>query len=94
MSFNDIENEDRPKTPSEEDCCGNSCNPCIFDVHKKLLDEWGKKKLNKLKVPPDKNFLSLLRYSKFIIIDISEASEDCIFIQLECGSGVLNIYQF
>ncbi|OXU19989.1 hypothetical protein TSAR_001739 [Trichomalopsis sarcophagae] len=86
-SSNDTETDnDRPPTPTEEDCCGNACNPCIFDVHKKLLKEWENKKLKKLKETPHKNLLHLTQYSKFIIRDIAESSEDSIFISLHCVS--------
>lgn len=88
-SCDDAEDDNRPNTPAEEDCCGNACNPCVFDVHKKLLEAWEKKKLNERKIPPDKNYLSLTRYNKFIIKDIRKACEECIFIQLECGSGMI-----
>lgn len=92
-SSNDTESDnDRPPTPTKEDCCGNACNPCIFDVHKKLLKEWENKKLNKLKETPDRNLLFLTRYSKFVIRDIAEASEDSIFISLHCVSGIYNYY--
>lgn len=39
----------RPITPSEEDCCHSACDPCIFDVHKKLLEEYERKKKTKYK---------------------------------------------
>jgi hypothetical protein len=85
-SFDDVENDDRPKTPMEEDCCGNACNPCIFDIHKKLLREWENGKYNKIKKYAT-NFLSLIQYKKFIVKDITEGSEDCLIIQLDCASG-------
>ncbi|XP_058793450.1 NADH-cytochrome b5 reductase-like [Phymastichus coffea] len=80
------ENDHRPVTPSEEDCCGNSCNPCIFDVHKKLVEEWEKRKLDKIKRVYNENCLSLLQYKRFIVRAIKRSSEDCIIIDIECGS--------
>lgn len=74
---------DRPQTPKEEDCCGNGCNPCIFDVHKKLLDQWNEKKLQK----PKNYYLSPIKYNKFIINDVTTASKDCLFLYLNCESS-------
>ena len=81
------ENDDRPKTPNEDDCCGNSCNPCIFDVHKRLVEDWKKKKVNNLKVSPENNYLSLTKYNRFLITNITKACEDCIFIEIKIESG-------
>lgn len=79
----DSNDDDRPKTPLEEDCCGNGCIPCVFDVHKRLLNEWENKKAQDVKVKISNNLLSLLSYKTFIIADISETSEDYILVNLE-----------
>ncbi|XP_023245078.1 NADH-cytochrome b5 reductase-like [Copidosoma floridanum] len=79
--------DNRPPTPVEEDCCGNGCNPCIFDIHKKLLEKWNKEKFDKLNdTLLDKNYLSPVKYSAFIIDKITKACEDCIFVCLNCKS--------
>lgn len=88
-SSNYIKDDNRPKTPTEDDCCGNGCSPCIFDIHKKLLEEWNNKKLNQSSLSLIKNSLSPLKYNRFIVKDIAKASEDCVFIQLNCGLGIL-----
>ncbi|KYN36102.1 NADH-cytochrome b5 reductase-like protein [Trachymyrmex septentrionalis] len=78
---NDYE-DNRPKTPLEEDCCGSGCTPCIFDVHKTLLKEWENRK-TRAEVKTIDNLLSLLSYKTFVITDISDASKDYILIYLE-----------
>ncbi|KAL7293350.1 hypothetical protein TKK_0013120 [Trichogramma kaykai] len=75
---------DRPQTPSQEDCCGNSCNPCIFDVHQKLLKEWEEKKNCKFNELRGENYLSLIKYKKFVVKSIVEASENCIYLEIKC----------
>lgn len=75
--------DDRPKTPLNEDCCGNGCVPCIFDVHKRLLSEWENRKAQDIKVKITSNLLSPLMYKAFVITDISETSEDYILVCLE-----------
>lgn len=88
MNLNDACNiddneEDRPKTPLEEDCCGSGCTPCVFDIHKTLLQEWESRKLQRVKIKPTHNLLSPLSYKTFVITDISKASEDYFLIHLE-----------
>ena len=31
-----------PKKPSDSDCCGSGCSPCVFEVYEKLLLECNK----------------------------------------------------
>ncbi|XP_071563929.1 NADH-cytochrome b5 reductase-like isoform X1 [Temnothorax nylanderi] len=79
---NDDNDDERPKTPLEEDCCGSGCTPCIFDVHKTLLREWeGRKTQAKVKIAD--NLLCLLSYKPFVITNISDTSEDYISVCLE-----------
>ncbi|XP_067207537.1 NADH-cytochrome b5 reductase-like isoform X2 [Linepithema humile] len=81
---NDYNNEDDgPKMPLEEDCCGSGCTPCVFDVYKILLKEWESRKIQDVKVKTSSNLLSLLSYKTFIIKDISETSEDYFLVHLE-----------
>lgn len=89
-SLSDGKIDERPTTPTEDDCCGNSCNPCIFDVHKKLVDEWTKRKLDQIKRNCNKNCLSLLQYKRFIVRAVTKSSEDCIILDIECGSGKIS----
>lgn len=85
MSLNNYcnNNDDRPKMPLEEDCCGSGCTPCVFDVYKILLKEWESKKKQDVKVKMSSNLLSLLSYKTFIITDIFETSEEYFLIYLE-----------
>ncbi|KAJ8687438.1 hypothetical protein QAD02_023232 [Eretmocerus hayati] len=89
-SYTEIKDDDYPQAPNEEDCCGNGCDPCIFDVHKRLVEEWEKKKSDKTTKLPQKNFLSLIQYQKFIVDSILKSSEDCILINLNCGLENMN----
>lgn len=29
-----------PPTPDINDCCGNGCEPCIFDLHDQAMDQY------------------------------------------------------
>lgn len=29
-----------PPAPELEDCCGNGCDPCIFDLHSLAMDDY------------------------------------------------------
>ncbi|XP_029673964.1 NADH-cytochrome b5 reductase-like isoform X1 [Formica exsecta] len=80
--YND-DDDDRPKTPMNEDCCGSGCTPCVFDVHKTLLKEWKSKKTQNVKVETNNNLLSLLSYKVFIITDVFETSEDYFLVHLK-----------
>lgn len=96
-NYNDNNDDDRPKTPLDEDCCGSECTPCIFDVHKTLLKEWESRKTqNNVKVKTSNNLLSPLSYKVFIITDISETSEDYFLVYLkysECETkNGINLY--
>lgn len=31
-----------PPQPELEDCCGNGCDPCIFDLHAMQMDSYRK----------------------------------------------------
>jgi len=82
--YNNCSNDDdRPKMPLEEDCCGSGCTPCVFDVYKMLLKEWESNKIQNVKVKTSSNLLSLLSYKTFIITNISETSEDYFLVHLE-----------
>ena len=78
----DENNSSRPVTPSNDECCGNSCTPCIFDVHKKLLDQWEKRKNQGIKGERIKNALSPLSYKKFEVTKIGEVADEFIKINL------------
>lgn len=80
--YTDLNDDGRPIIPKQEDCCGQGCNPCIFDIYQKLLQEWKDKKLNTKQIDLfSKNYLSPIKYNKFIVNAIEKASEDCIFIE-------------
>ncbi|CAK9831558.1 NADH-cytochrome b5 reductase-like [Anthophora retusa] len=73
----------RPVTPSEEDCCHSGCNPCIFDVHEKLLEEYEKKRKQNVQMQKKKNILNLISYENFIVVKIEETSQCYILLSLK-----------
>ncbi|KAK0167472.1 hypothetical protein PV327_004867 [Microctonus hyperodae] len=72
---------DRPQTPDENNCCGNGCNPCIFDIHKQLLDKWNKKE--SIQRNESKNLLDPLSYKLFFIQEIRNINSDYVIIYLK-----------
>ncbi|MDR9433170.1 MAG: oxidoreductase-like domain-containing protein [Spiribacter sp.] len=29
-----------PREPDWDECCGNGCNPCVFDLYEQRLERW------------------------------------------------------
>ncbi|XP_015588769.1 NADH-cytochrome b5 reductase-like [Cephus cinctus] len=87
-SEEDNENMCRPTTPNEADCCGNGCDPCILDVHKRLLEQWKTNKLAGVHERHKRNLLNLVEYKKFIVTGIETASADSIFIRLKYKGNI------
>jgi hypothetical protein len=29
-----------PSRPEDYECCGNGCEPCVFDLHAQAVDRW------------------------------------------------------
>ncbi|XP_078050581.1 NADH-cytochrome b5 reductase-like [Augochlora pura] len=87
MNIDNTNNRDndnsRPATPSDEDCCHNGCNPCIFDIHAKLLEEYEKKEKGNVKVEISKNILCQFSYKTFVITDIKEAADTYVLLVLK-----------
>lgn len=82
----------RPITPSDEDCCHNSCDPCIFDIHQRLLEEYERRKKEKVKKQNEKNLLCLSSYKTFTIVDIKQASECYILLSLKYKGISVNFF--
>ncbi|XP_012144364.2 NADH-cytochrome b5 reductase-like isoform X1 [Megachile rotundata] len=78
----DSENS-RPATPSEEDCCHNACDPCIFDIHKKLLEEYYRRKKQNVKIQNKENLLCPYLYKNFVVTNIKEISDGYILLFLK-----------
>ncbi|XP_011297835.1 NADH-cytochrome b5 reductase-like [Fopius arisanus] len=70
---------ERPRTPREEDCCGNGCSPCIFDVHKNLVKYWEERDENS---PGKRNILELLSYKSFWVEETVSINDEYCFIWL------------
>lgn len=75
----------RPVTPSVDDCCHNACDPCIFDIHKNLLEEYERRKKQNIKIKNRRNILCPSSYQNFIVTSVKEASESYILFVLEYG---------
>lgn len=37
----------KPKEPEPHECCGQGCEPCVFDYYERALERW-KRKVDKL----------------------------------------------
>ncbi|CAJ0604806.1 unnamed protein product [Cylicocyclus nassatus] len=37
-----IDWEEEPQEPFPQDCCGQSCRPCVFDIHHEDVVRWAK----------------------------------------------------
>lgn len=79
---NDKENS-RPVTPTEEDCCHSACEPCIFDIHKKLLEEYERRKKKNIKSEKKHNVLCTYAYKNFLVIDKVQTSESYMLLSLK-----------
>ncbi|KAI4488547.1 hypothetical protein M0802_011495 [Mischocyttarus mexicanus] len=82
--------DSRPKTPPKESCCGSGCNPCILDIHQKLLKQWEERKTNNILIEPTTNLISPIRFNTFLVFDNYKASKDYIFIRLEYKGNSYN----
>lgn len=80
---NGADKDSRPVTPTNDDCCGNACDPCVFDVHKRLLERWEKRKSEGLRGRRENNLLSSVSYKKFKVTAIEEVAESFVKIRLE-----------
>ncbi|KAF7987501.1 hypothetical protein HCN44_003263 [Aphidius gifuensis] len=82
----DDDNDDRPKTPLQDDCCKNDCNPCIFDVHRDILKRWENNKSYKL--GQRKNILLQTAYKLFKVSKIFDINDDYVMISLTAKENV------
>ena len=41
-ALDDISLPEKPEEPSQSDCCGSGCNPCVFDIYEQELKIWKK----------------------------------------------------
>lgn len=66
-----------PEKPSESDCCGSGCNPCVFDVYEELLKKYEAQKVTPYpsneKIRHD--LLSPVKYKPFELLDTMRVNE-------------------
>lgn len=63
---------ERLQKPSESDCCGSGCTPCVFDVYEELF------KTHKVSTPVGKirhDLLSPLKYKAYKLLDICKVND-------------------
>lgn len=72
---------ERPNTPNQEDCCGNGCTPCIFDVHRKLVNCWETRKNGNFR--EKENILEPLSYKWFYVQERIDLNEEYCLLSLK-----------
>lgn len=69
--------EQIPEKPSESDCCGSGCNPCVFDVYETLVKKYEKGEVishtSNTKIRLD--LLSAIKYKPFEVLNIVKINE-------------------
>lgn len=68
-----------PEKPSESDCCGSGCNPCVFDVYEKLLENFRTGVSNhsaSSNATIRHDLLSPLKYKPFSLVSIEKINRN------------------
>lgn len=60
-----------PQKPSDNDCCGNGCNPCVFDIYELDLKKWKQNREN-IDNGVSSNSTSTLSEHDFLQFEITE----------------------
>jgi cytochrome-b5 reductase len=94
----------RPEEPLPQDCCGCSCEPCVFDLYRDDLDKWAKTCLRTLKpdmvdsswddgkenlVPQLTDSLEPNEYRPFKITSVTPISKDTNVYRFELRKGTV-----
>ncbi|XP_014259778.1 NADH-cytochrome b5 reductase-like [Cimex lectularius] len=64
----------RPEEPTEDDCCHNGCNPCVFDIYECQLERWRKDGLGKNS--PRFDLLSETHFKTFVLSKVRRLTAD------------------
>lgn len=89
----------RPRRPSESECCGSGCVPCVFDVYDQDLKKWEEELASGghgLSTRSDDSSLSPLEFREFRLVKIRRESNNVwryTFIIPENGSLKLKMGQ-
>lgn len=72
----------KPKEPGSDDCCGNGCSLCVFDIYEQELAIWKRECTKALSGSTcgnesEEHPLSKDVYRSFTIASISKVTEDC-----------------
>lgn len=60
-----------PERPSESDCCGMGCTPCVLDVYDKEYSSWKQRQCNKSD-QLRRDLLSVTKYKPYEIISVRQ----------------------
>lgn len=69
----------QPTKPRDEDCCGNGCSTCVFDLYELELSRW-RQKCQRIDDQNDEEdiekdeIISIFEYRSFRLIDIIDHS--------------------
>lgn len=73
----------KPNEPSDSDCCGSGCMPCVFDIYEQEVKIWEREcaRIRNATIIgndglSEENVLSELEYRRFVISDIWEETAD------------------
>lgn len=64
-----------PERPSESDCCGTGCVPCVLDVYDEEYSRW-KRRQNNVGDQLRRDLLSIVKYRPYEIISVQQLSND------------------
>lgn len=65
-----------PEPPSESDCCGTGCSPCVLDVYDKEYALWKRRQAGENLDQLRRDLLSVTTHKTFEIISIKQLNED------------------
>lgn len=65
-----------PERPSESDCCGSGCVPCVMDVYDEEYARWKRRQNSNADVAHRRDLLSVIKHKPFEIEAIQQLSND------------------
>jgi len=76
----------QPEEPRESDCCGNGCNPCVYDIYHLQLVEWEKQcseilcsrgcHSETVVTEMNKPLISQMKFSPFQLLSVQQHTHD------------------
>ncbi|CAI9731576.1 NADH-cytochrome b5 reductase-like [Octopus vulgaris] len=71
--------ESKPQKPSESECCGSGCKPCVFDIYEQRLKAWEKEQQRyrlSSEIQNVETLLSPVAYKPFVLRNIQQVTKD------------------